>query len=181
MGNYFFGITDTGRCREKNEDTFIAEELSNKAWAVACVIDGVGGYSGGDLAASIARSAIIEQLQELTGDVIAALKNAIAVANSRIREEKKKNTGNEQMACVLTVAVTHISENRFYYAHVGDTRLYLFRDKSLVKLSRDHSVVGFLEDSGRISEEEAMLHPRRNEINKALGFEENIGSLKDFI
>ncbi len=78
------------------------------------------------------------------------------------------------MACVLTCVVAHIKNNKFYYAHVGDTRLYLLRDHSLVKISKDHSVVGFLEESGRLSEEDAMRHPRRNEINKALGFEEDI-------
>lgn len=85
------------------------------------------------------------------------------------------------MACVLTCAVADIKHNKLYYAHVGDTRLYLLRDHSLVKLSKDHSVVGFLEESGRLSEEDAMSHPRRNEITKALGFEAAIETINDFI
>ena len=85
------------------------------------------------------------------------------------------------MACVLTCAVADVKNNKCWYAHVGDTRIYLFRDHSLVKISKDHSVVGFLEESGRLSEEEAMRHPRRNEINKALGFEEDISIVEDFI
>lgn len=177
MDEYFFGITDKGKRREKNEDTFIAGELPGKEFVVACVIDGVGGYSGGEVAAEIARSVIIEHLQDLSGDVTRILKNAIVAANARIQEEKKKGPENEHMACVLTCVVTHIKKNKFYYAHVGDTRLYLLRDHSLVKLSKDHSVVGFLEESGRLSEEDAMRHPMRNEINKALGFEENIDEL----
>lgn len=84
------------------------------------------------------------------------------------------------MACVLTVALADISNNKFYYCHVGDTRLYLFRDNSLVKITRDHSFVGFLEDSGRLSEEAAMRHPKRNEINKALGFDASIRA-EDYI
>jgi PPM family protein phosphatase len=84
------------------------------------------------------------------------------------------------MACVLTCAVADIRRNKLYYAHVGDTRLYLLRDHSLVKLSKDHSVVGFLEESGRLSEEDAMRHPRRNEITRALGFEEVVNA-EDFI
>ena len=72
------------------------------------------------------------------------------------------------MACVLTLAMIDIDNNQFYYAHVGDTRMYLLRDQSLVKVTKDHSFVGFLEDSGRLSEKEAMSHPKRNEINKAL-------------
>ncbi len=179
MGEYFFGITDKGKRREKNEDTFIAEALYNKELLVACVIDGVGGYCGGDIAAAIARSVILEHLQALPGDTIKILQAAIIAANTKIREEKKKDAKHEQMACVLTCAVTDIKNNKLYYAHIGDTRLYLLRDRSLVKLTKDHSVVGFLEESGRLSEEDAMRHPRRNEINKALGFEENITA--DFI
>ncbi|MFT3907963.1 MAG: protein phosphatase 2C domain-containing protein [Ferruginibacter sp.] len=179
MGEYFFGITDKGRRREKNEDTFIAEALYNKELLVACVIDGVGGYCGGDIAAGIARSVILEHLGSLPGNTIEILQAAIIAANTKIREEKKKDARYEQMACVLTCAVTDIKNNKLYYAHIGDTRLYLLRDRSLIKLTKDHSVVGFLEESGRLSEEDAMRHPRRNEINKALGFEENITA--DFI
>jgi hypothetical protein len=85
------------------------------------------------------------------------------------------------MACVVTLALADIKENKFYYAHVGDTRLYLFRDNSLVKVTHDHSFVGFLEDSGRLSEEAAMQHPKRNEINKALGFDDEKFLEPDYI
>jgi hypothetical protein len=85
------------------------------------------------------------------------------------------------MACVLTLAVIDIQNNQFYYAHVGDTRLYLLRDNSLIKISKDHSFVGFLEDSGRLTEEAAMDHPKRNEINKALGFNAQISKDPDFV
>ena len=85
------------------------------------------------------------------------------------------------MACVLTLVLADVEENKFYYAHVGDTRLYLLRDNSLVKVSNDHSFVGFLEDNGRLTEEAAMRHPKRNEINKALGFDEEQLLQPDYI
>jgi len=103
------------------------------------------------------------------------------LANERIYKERHQTKGNEQMACVLTLALADIADNKFYYAHVGDTRLYLLRDDSLIKVSRDHSFVGFLEDSGRLSEEAAMKHPKRNEINKALGFDSQIATNSDYI
>ncbi len=181
MDDYFFGITDTGKRREKNEDTFISCEVVKNELAVACVIDGVGGYSGGDVAAAIARTVILEQLDNLTVDISATLQTALVAANAKILEEKKKDPVNEQMACVVTCVVTDVKNNKLYYAHVGDTRLYLQRDHSLVKLSKDHSAVGFLEESGRLSEADAMRHPRRNEITKALGFEENINDIDGFI
>ncbi|MDN3657121.1 protein phosphatase 2C domain-containing protein [Ferruginibacter paludis] len=181
MAEYFFGMTDKGRRREKNEDTFFVREIINKRFLVACVIDGVGGYKGGDIAAAIARSVIMKKLETISEDVIETLQQAIVAANTKINQQKKPGAKNERMACVLTCAVVDIKNSKCWYAHVGDTRIYLLRDRSLIKISRDHSAVGFLEESGRLSEEEAMRHPRRNEINKALGFEEDITTAEDFI
>lgn len=181
MAEYFVGITDKGKRRDHNEDTFIAREFLKKELVVACVIDGVGGYSGGEVAAAIARNVMMEYLKKLPQDIIATLQQAVVAANIKIQEEKNKNNANEQMACVLTCAVADIKHNKLYYAHVGDTRLYLLRDHSLVKLSKDHSVIGYLEESGRLSEEDAMNHPRRNEITRALGFEASIDVAEDFI
>jgi len=101
---------------------------------------------------------------------------AFATANKIIQEEKQQTKENEDMACVLTMAIADIAGNKFYYAHIGDTRLYLFRDDTLVKVTHDHSFVGLLEDSGRITEEAAMNHPKRNEINRALGFSADLNS-----
>lgn len=180
MAKNFFGITDTGKMRKNNEDTFIAKSILNDRFIAACVIDGVGGYEGGEVAAKLAHDAILDSLKAAKEDgVLSAMLSAFESANERIYKERQLNKDNEQMACVLTLALVDIKHNKFYYTHVGDTRLYLFRD-SLVKVSRDHSFVGFLEDSGRLSEDAAMRHPKRNEINKALGFDAQIAS-KEYI
>lgn len=180
MADHFFGVTNTGRVRDNNEDTFLAEQLSN-GWIAACVIDGVGGYEGGEVAAEIARTTIQQNLQQLSADPLQNLLEGLYKANEAIYTEKQSGRGNFQMACVLTIALVDIANNQFYYAHVGDTRLYLLRDQSLVKVTKDHSFVGFLEDSGRLSEREAMQHPKRNEINKALGFDPQINLKADYI
>ncbi|HYO23169.1 MAG TPA: protein phosphatase 2C domain-containing protein [Flavisolibacter sp.] len=180
MTENFFGITNTGKVRDNNEDAFIAERLSN-GWIIACVIDGVGGYEGGEVAAEIARTTILQKLQQNPGDVLQAMKESMQLANQNIYNEKLNGKGNNQMACVVTLTMVDVENNQFYYAHVGDTRLYLLRDGSLVKVTKDHSFVGFLEDSGRLSEKEAMLHPKRNEINKALGFDVQMGMKDDYI
>lgn len=180
MAENFFGITNTGRIRDNNEDTFLAEQLPN-GWVAACVIDGVGGYEGGEVAAEIARETIRNKLQRLSADPVQTLKEGLLEANQNIYQEKHAGKGNQQMACVLTIALVDIDNNQFYYAHVGDTRLYLLRDQTLVKVTKDHSFVGFLEDSGRLSEAEAMQHPKRNEINKALGFDPQIDLRGDYI
>src|SRR6202012_3679376 len=164
---------DQGRQRQNNEDAFIAQPTADGRYLIACVIDGVGGYSGGEIAAGIARETILKGLNKISGEVIPVLTAAFAAANDKIWEERQTVKEHHQMACVLTLAVADIQTKQFYFAHLGDTRLYLFRDGSLVKISHDQSFVGFLEDSGRLSESEAMKHPKRNEIDKALGFRNN--------
>lgn len=172
--DHFFGITDVGKMRDNNEDSFIAQKVLKGQFVAACVIDGVGGYEGGEVAARIARDAILNYLQIPSGDVLTMMKEAVKLANEKIFKEKQANSQYEQMACVLTLALADVKTNVFHYVHVGDTRLYLLRDQTLIKITKDHSFVGYLEDSGRLTEEEAMLHPKRNEINKALGFDERI-------
>ncbi|RYE19134.1 MAG: serine/threonine-protein phosphatase, partial [Sphingobacteriales bacterium] len=103
------------------------------------------------------------------------------IAGNSIYNKRQQSKEHEKMACVATLAMVDIQHNQFYYAHVGDTRLYLLRDGSLIKISKDHSFVGFLEDSGRLTEKEAMKHPKRNEINKALGFSGQIETDESYI
>lgn len=181
MANNYFGKTDTGKQRDNNEDTFIAQKSGDGNFILACVIDGVGGYVGGEVAAEMARECIIQDLSYIAGNVTPLLVNTFVNANKQIYDKKLTDKDLQNMACVLTLAVIDLENNQFYYAHVGDTRLYLLRDNSLIKISKDHSFVGFLEDSGRLSEEAAMDHPKRNEINKALGFDPNIAKDADFV
>src|ERR1700752_4809149 len=99
MANNFFGITDIGKQRDNNEDTFIAQKTDDDNFIIACVIDGVGGYAGGEVAADIARECIVEQLSYIAGDVIPLLVNTVALANQRIYEKKQGNRQLENMAC----------------------------------------------------------------------------------
>ncbi len=181
MTDQFFGATDTGKVRQNNEDAFIAQLSADKRFIIASVIDGVGGYAGGEVAAELCRIAIIETLALSKSDPLEAVFACFKNANQNILGEKQQTKGYEQMGCVASLALADVENNQFYYAHVGDTRLYLFRDHSLVKISHDQSFVGFLEDSGRLTEEEAMNHPKRNEINKAIGFDRSISTEPDYI
>ncbi|WP_316811761.1 PP2C family protein-serine/threonine phosphatase [Pedobacter heparinus] len=181
MDSNYFGVTDTGKLRSNNEDTFIAEKIAGTDFVIACVIDGVGGYTGGEVAAAIARQTVLNLLSDPDGDLSLLMQATIAEANDQIIAAKIQRKEHEDMACVLTLSLVDLNKNQFYYAHVGDTRLYLLRDGSLIKISRDQSFVGFMEDSGRLTEEQAMSHPKRNEINKALGFTGNISAQEDYI
>lgn len=183
MENNLFGQTDIGKLRDNNEDAFLAEELQLSRFLLACVIDGVGGYVGGEVAAAIAKETIHRYLAGVHAgeDIIEHLVKAIKMANEAIFKRKDQEPELEKMACVLTLVLADIGNNQFYYAHVGDTRLYLLRDQALVKITQDQSFVGFLEDSGRLTETAAMNHPKRNEINQALGLEKTEMLKDDFI
>ena len=110
MAEYFYGITDKGKRRDKNEDTFFVKEILNRRFVVACVIDGVGGYQGGDIAAGIARSVIMKQLEKLSDNVIGSLQQAIVAANAKINQEKKPGDKNERMAGENTAGPANLSD-----------------------------------------------------------------------
>src|SRR6202012_1453521 len=114
MADNFFGETDLDRQRQNNEDAFIAQQTPDGKYIIACVIDGVGGYSGGEVAAAIAHDVIIQSLNRFKGEVIPALVAALADANQKIWEEKQSNAGHSSMACVLTLALADISTNQFF-------------------------------------------------------------------
>lgn len=181
MTTHFFGLTDTGKTRQNNEDSFIAEEIGSNAMVLAAVIDGVGGYIGGEVAAAITKEEFLQQFSAQPSEIISNMVNAFKRANQVILQRKTAEKEHAEMACVATLVVADINNNQFYYAHVGDTRLYLYRDGSLVKISKDHSFVGYLEDTSRLDERSAMAHPKRNEINKAIGFSDLMESDENYI
>jgi len=161
--------TDTGRQRTDNQDAFICEPLWGNELALLGVIDGVGGYAGGDKAAAIARTSIRNYMKTPKGDTLTMLREAVVFANNQIEEERKKGNGFAEMCCVITVVVTDAKKGKYCYVHVGDTRLYRYNNDGLTKITRDHSLVGVREDAGELSETEAMNHPQRNIILRELG------------
>ncbi len=181
MNDHYFGITDPGKVRTNNEDAFVVARQAGSARILAAVIDGVGGYEGGEVAAAIASDCITVLLDQPIQDVAASLRASLVEINSRIIAARAAQSGRANMACVLTLVLADPETNQFDYVHVGDTRLYLLRGASLVKVSKDHSFVGFLEESNRLTEEDAMRHPKRNEVNKVLGMDPDISTQPDYI
>lgn len=163
------GLTDVGQRRKDNQDTFICTPLWSESSALLAVIDGVGGYAGGDRAAAIAREAIERYMATPNGDPLSMLREAVVFANNQINEQRQQDPKLGQMCCVLTAALADTSTNKLYYAHVGNTRLYRYRRGDLMKLTHDHSMVGIREDANELTEVEAMAHPRRNEILREVG------------
>lgn len=166
----FFGNTDMGQIRSNNEDAFIAQHIWNEKHVLAVAIDGVGGYEGGEIAASLAQESIVEYLESYSnGERLELLKQAVIFANNRIYSERKNLPQYSSMSCVLTAILVETESKRINMAHVGDTRLYQYTNGEIVKLSHDHSLVGYREEIGELTEEEAMKHPQRNVIGRDVG------------
>jgi PPM family protein phosphatase len=163
------GQTDVGQHRTDNQDAFITKPLWADNDALLVVIDGVGGYAGGAEAAAIAKESIVQYMAAPTGDALTMLQEAVVHANNQIVTHKYNRPELARMCCVLTAAVADTELRKLLFVHVGDTRLYRFREGTLTKLTHDHSLVGVREDANQLTEREAMKHPRRNEILRDVG------------
>ena len=152
-----------GLRRENNEDRFYCDPASG----VFLVVDGVGGQAAGERAADTALRMIVARLVRETGSPADRLREAITLANNEIHRDAAGDPGLQGMACVLTAAL--VRDGRVTAGHVGDSRLYLFANGDIRKVTHDHSPVGEREDVGDLDELEAMRHPRRNEIYRDVG------------
>ena len=164
------GITHIGLVRENNQDTLEFGSLGTVAqYAVVC--DGMGGANGGNIASKIAVEVIgIRDSfppEHGASSVERLLASAMATANAGVYERAQQQPELSGMGTTVVAAITH--GNIAYISHVGDSRIYLLRDGVLTKITRDHSVVQELIEEGRITEEEARSHPRKNYITRALG------------
>lgn len=170
------GATDVGRLRNINQDRFVL--LPDRDLFI--VADGMGGHQGGEVASKLAVETVQESYQDATAD---ALIEAISVANHRIRDEGDADPDLRGMGTTV-VALALMPEEpdpdepagddveppqHMLIANVGDSRGYLFRDGSLTQLTEDHSVVADLVREGRLTEEEAEVHPQRNIVTRVLG------------
>ena len=179
---HFFGKTDMGRKRTNNEDAFIAQNIWDEKHILAVAIDGVGGYEGGEVAAELAQKNIVKYLETYpNGERLDLLKQAVIFANNAIFDERKQSANLCSMSCVLTAALIEVESRRINMAHVGDTRLYQYVDGVLTKLSHDHSLIGYREEIGELSEEEAMNHPQRNIIGRDVGSTRLESNANDYV
>ncbi len=158
-----FAVTHVGKVRQINEDAYY---LPKNGEGFAAVADGMGGHQAGEVASAIA---IREFTAEIRGKVPSedALKEAVRRANTAIYEEGARDPLKRGMGTTLT-ALWYDTDN-IYLTHVGDSRAYLLRNQALMQLSNDHSLVSELVALGEITPEQALTHPQRNFITRALG------------
>lgn len=155
------GLTDPGRVRRRNEDSYVC------APPLFAVADGMGGAQAGELASRIAAAVFREAGGADSLDAQARLRSIIQEANRRIYARAARDPEVSGMGTTVTAAL--LAGEALAIGHVGDSRAYRIRDGELEQLTDDHSLVADLVRSGRLSPEEAELHPQRSVITRALG------------
>jgi serine/threonine protein phosphatase PrpC len=166
-------LTDVGCQRENNEDSFsywepASDDAFRRKGRLAVVADGMGGYEGGQEASRLA----VETVQSVydrdtTDDPRDALLKGFRTAHERIREYAEEHPEFQGMGTTCTALA--LNNLHLYFAHVGDSRLYLVRGNTISRLTRDHSYVGRLVESGVLRSDEAEGHPQRHILTAALG------------
>jgi protein phosphatase len=160
------GSTDVGRTRQINQDSYLILEDQG----LYVVADGMGGHQGGEVASQLAVAAVRATYAEGSDD---ALVEAIDEANLQIHERGEADPDLRGMGTTLVAVAVVTAEDgdgeRLLVANVGDSRAYLYRDGGLAQLTEDHSMVADLVREGRITEEEARVHPQRNIVTRVLG------------
>lgn len=160
----FGSRTDIGLAREQNEDSLVV------AAPLFVVADGMGGHEAGEVASEIAVNTIAAYAPT-TADA-EALGRAVEVANREVIDATLSGRGREGMGTTCTAAI--LENNRLVIAQVGDSRAYVLHDGKLSQITRDHSLVADMVESGQITREQARYHPNRSVITRALGSDVNM-------
>ncbi|MFD3156509.1 Stp1/IreP family PP2C-type Ser/Thr phosphatase [Haloimpatiens sp. FM7330] len=160
-------LSDIGNNRKKNEDYIGAyEDNKKRAYVVA---DGIGGHNAGEIASKLAVEKILESIKRYDeiDDLKQCLIEAVQYANTEIFHLACQN--NEYRGMGTTITTCLVVKNKMVVANVGDSRCYVVKGNEMLRITKDHSLVQQLLDSGEISKEEAAIHPNRNVITRALG------------
>jgi len=164
--------THPGYVRSDNEDGYYA----SAEHAVFAVADGMGGHEYGEVASHLTLEVIVQHAEAIAGaestELPARLHRAIKDANAVILSKAVDQEARNRMGTTIVVATIH--GDRLYFAHLGDSRLYLLRGELFTQLTRDHSLVQAMVDRGEITAEEAAIHPLRHQITRVVGGDDYI-------
>ncbi len=179
----FSGETNIGLKRAHNEDSFLLPDEER----VALVADGMGGHASGEVASKMAVDTVAEHFKATTDDgeitwpykldhsdryEANRLINGIKLANLKIYDRAQKDEGCHGMG--TTIVATMFLDDKVLIGHVGDSRVYRFRDGQLVQLTEDHSLLNDYIKMKRLSSDEAGKFPHKNVIVRALGMKESV-------
>lgn len=168
-----YAKSDIGKVREINQDYYYISESLDEV-QLYMLADGMGGYNGGEIASQLAvqtaKSYIENNFQEINKDresIVQLVGSAMEYANMVVYEKAKESKELEGMGTTLEICL--IYNNKAFIGHVGDSRIYRIRKEFMRKLTQDHSYVQKLVKDGTITQEEAIHHPQKNMLMKALG------------
>lgn len=183
-----YAKSDIGKARQTNQDYFYISESIDEL-QLYILADGMGGYKGGEIASQMATTCVkkyiennYKQINKDRDNLIQLVGSSMEYANMVIYEKSKENKELEGMGTTLEICLIH--NNKVYIGHVGDSRIYRVRKQFIRKLTQDHSYVQKLVKDGKITEEEAEIHPKKNMLMKAIGcsaFVEPDVSVKGFL
>lgn len=164
------GITHRGRVRRENQDAFYTWKGDGVAFGLVC--DGMGGAQAGNVASAIAAQRFAQVLSAMPGPPVPRLKRALELANTAVFQRARSDTSCRGMGTTLVAAF--VSGGEAHILNVGDSRCYFLSGGQVRQVTQDHSLVEELVRMGRISSEEARVHPNRNIITRALGTEHQV-------
>ncbi|MEG2405948.1 MAG: Stp1/IreP family PP2C-type Ser/Thr phosphatase [Clostridiales bacterium] len=157
-------FTDIGLQRNENEDFYYAD----KDKGLFLIADGMGGHAGGEVASATAVRVFRDHFIGVTEENFENVFNDLTIlANDEIYELSKRNSHLRGMGTTFIALAVH--ENKIFIAHVGDSRVYMVRDKTISQLTEDQNLAGELLKEGQITEDEAMTHPGKKMLTNALG------------
>jgi protein phosphatase len=162
----FTGLTDTGVVRTVNQDNHYIDRKDR----YGIVADGMGGHAGGQEASRIATQSVqnsLDRCWDWPEDSVILLQQALLDANQDIIDDQNQHPERADMG--TTAVVVMLREERLWYAHVGDSRLYLWRDGQLKQITEDHTWVSRAMRIGDLTQEEARSHPWRHVLSQCLG------------
>ena len=155
--------TDVGIVREQNEDAYLVRA------PIYAVADGMGGHQGGEVASRLALETVDRRSRE---DHEVDLRNAVRDANRVVLDRASGDTNLSGMGTTLTLL--RVEGPRVRLAHVGDSRAYLLRDGELRQLTDDHTLVNRMVKEGKLTDDEARIHPHRSILTRALGVDGDV-------
>ena len=161
-----YAITDIGRMRPINEDSYYAPADGERFCAVA---DGMGGHNAGEVASALAVEVFSRSMRQVEHITAQTLHAAVEQANDSVFQMARENAGMSGMG--TTFSALAAQDDTAYLAHVGDSRIYLVRNGAIMQVTTDHTLVEQMVQKGLITPREARFHPRRNIITRALGTE----------
>lgn len=166
-----FYFTDPGRVRSHNEDSVTIVSNENKEFVLA-IADGMGGHKAGEIASSIAIEHIMNSFYSLEtigskDDAIEWLRIIVKEINDKIFDYSEKNPESKGLGTTLVIAIK--TEDYILYGNIGDSSGYVIKNGILHKVTKDHTYVNMLVNSGKLSEESAKNHPQKNLLTRALG------------